>query len=509
MGAETLIAINGIELCVQTFGRAENPAILLIGGSAASMDWWEDDFCRQLEAGGRFVIRYDHRDTGRSVSYPAGSPGYTGDDLVNDAVGILDALDLPVAHVVGISMGGALAQLLTLEHPGRVLSLTIISSSAGAGDPDLPGMADEVKAGCAALPDEPDWSDHSAVVEYLVAGARPFAAASQPFDIAAVRAVVEKSVARTTNNEAANKNHSLAEGSGSWRDRLGEIAVPTLVIHGAEDGFFPLEHGRALAEEIPGARLLVLPATGHELPRRVWDQVVPAILRLTSPEWQTHADVLAERFVAADDPTGWFDQLYGAATRGTVTMPWDHETPQAELAQWVQNQPPADLGGNRSTIVVGCGLGADAEYLARFGFRTSAFDISPNAIALAKSRHPGSPVTYSTADVFDLPAEWLQAFDLVVEIYTVQALPLSLRQQAMKAIGGLVAPGGRLLAIQVIRPDGSATPDGPPWPVTRAEIDGFAAAGLRPVAVEPLVDSGGIARWRAEFTRDPAGTMDQ
>jgi len=508
MGAETLTAVNGVELCVQTFGRAENPAVLLIGGSAASMDWWEDDFCRQLEAGGRFVIRYDHRDTGRSVSYPAGGPGYTGEDLVNDAVGILDALGRPVAHIVGISMGGALAQLLTLDHPDRVLSLTIISSSAGVGDPDLPGMTDDVKASFAALPDEPDWSKRSEVVEYLIAGVRPFAAPSQPFDTTAVREVVAKSVARTVNNEAASKNHPLAEGSGSWRGRLDEIAVPTLVIHGDEDGFLPLEHGRALADEIGTARLLVMPATGHELPRRVWDVVLPAILRLTSPDWQTHADVLAERFVAANDPTGWFNELYSAGARGTVTMPWDHETPQAEFAHWLQEQSAADLGGNRSAIVVGCGLGADAEYLARFGFRTSAFDISERAIAIAAARHRGSPVTYSTADVFDLPAGWTQAFDLVVEIYTVQALPLSLRQEAMTAIGGLVAPGGRLLAIQVIRPDGSPTPDGPPWPVTRAEINGFAAAGLRPVAIEQLVDKGGIARWRVEFTRDPAGTMD-
>ena len=503
-----MIGVNGVELCVQTFGRPVDPAILLIGGAAASMDWWEEDFCRRLEAGGRFVIRYDHRDTGRSVGYPAGSPGYTGDDLVDDAVGILDALDRPYAHIVGISMGGALAQLLTLDHPNRVLSLTIISSSAGVGDSDLPGMADDFQARLAELPDEPDWSDRSAVVEYLVESARPFAASSQPFDTAAVRTVVEHSVDRTSDTEASSKNHPLAEGRGPWRGRLGEITVPTLVLHGDEDGMFPLDHGRALANEIKNARLLVLPATGHELPRRVWDLVVPEILRLTSPEWQTHADVLAERFVAANDPTGWFNELYTAGAKGTVTMPWDHETPQAEFGRWLQDQSP-DVGAGRSAIVVGCGLGADAEYLARFGFRTSAFDISDSAVALAKARHRGSPVTYSVADVFDLPTDWAKAFDLVVEIYTVQALPLSLRQQAITSIAGLVAPGGRLLAIQVIRPDGVPAPDGPPWPLTRAEIDGFTAAGLRPVETEQLVDSGGIARWRAEFTRDPAGTMDR
>ncbi|MET0864299.1 MAG: alpha/beta fold hydrolase [Nakamurella sp.] len=511
MSAELLIEANGVQLCAQTFGAPTDPTILLIGGTAASMDWWEDDFCRQLAAGGRFVIRYDHRDTGRSVSYPAGSPGYSGTDLVNDAVGILDALGRPTAHIVGISMGGALAQVLTLDNPSRVQSLTIISSTAGAGDPDLPGMDDDLEARFAALPDEPDWSDRPAVVEYLVQGARPYAATSQPFDSAAVRRVVEKAVDRTTNNEASSKNHPLAEGGGSWRHRLGEITVPVLVLHGDEDQLFPLPHGRALATEIPNARLVILPATGHELPQRIWDLVVTEVLRLTSPNWQTHADVLAERFVAADDPTGWFDELYGAASRGTVTMPWDHETPQSELAQWMQQQPrisPAQTG-TRKAVVVGCGLGADAEFLARHGYDTTAFDISSNAIALAKARHPESPVHYQPADLFDLPDQWSQAFDLVVEIYTVQALPLSLRAQAGAAVAGLVAPGGSLLAIQVIRPDNSAVPDGPPWPLTRAEIDNFAVGGLRPVHIEQLTDAGGVARWRAEFVREAAGTMDE
>ncbi|MEP6560992.1 MAG: alpha/beta fold hydrolase, partial [Nakamurella sp.] len=403
---EMLLSINGVELCVQAFGDPADPAILLIGGSAASMDWWEDDFCRLLAGGDRFVIRYDHRDTGRSVSYPPGSPGYTGDDLVSDAVGILDVLDRPVAHIVGISMGGALAQLLTLRQPSRVLSLTIISSTAGAGDADLPGMGEGFMARLAGLPAEPDWSDRPAVIKYLLAGARPFAAAAEPFDEDAVRTVVETMVDRTTDIEAASKNHPLADGSGPWRGRLGEITVPTLVLHGDQDPLFPLPHGRALAAEIVNSRLLVMPGTGHELPRRVWGLVVPAIRRLTAPDWQTQADVLAERFVAADDPTGWFDRLYGAAARGTVTMPWDHDTPQAELERWLRGQPPESIGAGRTAVVVGCGLGADAEYLAQFGFRTAAFDVSENAVELAKSRHPASTVGYSTADLFDLPGEW-------------------------------------------------------------------------------------------------------
>src|SRR5438477_7329012 len=127
MDGPRIVDVHGVGLCVDTAGDAADPAILLIGGMGASMDWWEEPFCRRLADGGRFVIRYDHRDTGQSVSYPAGEPGYSGADLIADAVGVLDALGVDAAHVVGMSMGGALAQLMALDHPNRVASLTLIS----------------------------------------------------------------------------------------------------------------------------------------------------------------------------------------------------------------------------------------------------------------------------------------------------------------------------------------------------------------------------------------------
>src|SRR3954470_22504098 len=108
MVTETMMPVNGIEVCVETFGEPGDPALLLIAGGASSMDWWEDEFCRRLAAGGRYVVRYDHRDTGRSTSFPAGNPPYSGVDLGADALGVLDALGLAAAHLVGLSMGGAL-----------------------------------------------------------------------------------------------------------------------------------------------------------------------------------------------------------------------------------------------------------------------------------------------------------------------------------------------------------------------------------------------------------------
>jgi pimeloyl-ACP methyl ester carboxylesterase len=135
-----MIEANGVGLCTEPFGDPADPPILLVMGVGGSMLWWEDGFCRMLADGGRFVIRYDHRDTGRSVTYDVGSPGYTGADLVADAVGVLDAYGVPAAHVVGVSAGGAFTQMLALDFPGRVLSLVLISTSpATPADRELPG----------------------------------------------------------------------------------------------------------------------------------------------------------------------------------------------------------------------------------------------------------------------------------------------------------------------------------------------------------------------------------
>ena len=124
-----MIEANGVELCTEPFGDPADPPVLLIMGIGASMLWWDEGFCGLLADGGRYVIRYDHRDVGRSITYEPGRPEYTGSDLVADAAAILDGYGIPAAHVVGVSAGGAFAQLLTLEHPERVLSLTLISTS--------------------------------------------------------------------------------------------------------------------------------------------------------------------------------------------------------------------------------------------------------------------------------------------------------------------------------------------------------------------------------------------
>ena len=262
------------------FGHPADPAILLIMGSGASMDWWEDKFCARLAAGRRFVIRYDHRDTGRSVTYQPGAPAYALRDLAADAVGLLDVFNRARAHLVGMSMGGAIGQLVALDHPRRVASLTLISTSPGGGDPDLPAMAEQAAAD---LMDAtvPDWSDRSAVIDYGVFLARAAASRSRPFDEAAMRYLWGRVFDRTASMAASMTNHDLINGTDRWRERLRDLIAPTLVIHGTEDPILPYGHGLALVTEIPGARLLPLVRTGHELPPATWNMVIPAILKHT------------------------------------------------------------------------------------------------------------------------------------------------------------------------------------------------------------------------------------
>jgi pimeloyl-ACP methyl ester carboxylesterase len=277
--AERMIEANGIELCTEAFGDPADPAILLVMGVGASMLWWEDDFCRVLADGGRHVIRYDHRDTGRSTTYPPGAPGYTGADLVADAVGVLDAYGIPAAHVVGVSAGGAFAQLLTLAFPTRVRSLVLISTSpATPGERRLPPPAERFRRFLATA--DVDWSDRGSVVDYLVGYSRMLAGGERPFDEAAARELVRRDVERAHDIAAAENHSALPEGDVP-RAPLSSIAVPTLVIHGTADPMFPLEHGQAVAAEIPGARLLTLEGAGHGVDRADRETIVRAILRHT------------------------------------------------------------------------------------------------------------------------------------------------------------------------------------------------------------------------------------
>lgn len=283
---EQIVKANGVELCVESFGDPADPAILLIHGAGHSLLAWDEEFVRRLVAGGRRVIRYDSRDAGRSTGYPAGAPEYGLGDLAADAAALLEALGIASAHVVGMSQGAAVGQLLAIDHADRVASLTLASSTPGGPghhQSDLPSPTPSLMEFFANEPAAPEWSDRAAVIDYLVEAERPFAAQSVPFDADGMRAMAGRVVDRTTDIAAQLTNPFLIDAGKPWRERLGQLSVPALVLHGTEDPMFPIGHGRALAAEIPGARFVPMERTGHEVfPRHQWELVVPAILDHTA-----------------------------------------------------------------------------------------------------------------------------------------------------------------------------------------------------------------------------------
>lgn len=277
--AERMIEANGVELCAESFGESGRPPVLLIMGTGASMLWWDERFCRMLADGGRFVLRYDHRDTGRSVTYEPGRPGYTDGDLVMDAVGVLDAFAIPAAHVVGVSAGGGMAQVLALDHPDRVRSLVLISTSAALPlDRDLPPPADAFGRFLSTA--HMDLADAESVVDFHVGYARMLAGGRRPFDDAEVRDLVRRELARARDYPAV-QNHDMLPDDGRTHGPLSSITAPTLVIHGTADPMFPVEHGAALADAIPGARLLPLEDAGHGVEPVDLDRIAAAILEHT------------------------------------------------------------------------------------------------------------------------------------------------------------------------------------------------------------------------------------
>ncbi|HEV7750445.1 MAG TPA: alpha/beta fold hydrolase [Baekduia sp.] len=274
---EHLVDVNGTALCAEAFGDPEHPVVLLIHGTGSTMLSWPDELCARFAAAGRFVIRYDSRDAGRSTG-SVGAPGYTLRDLAADAVGVLERFDAARGHLVGMSGGAAAAQLAALEHPSRVATLTLACATPGipgVETGDLPPPTVRFPAASAV-----DWSDRDAVVAYLVEAERPYAA---QFDEVSTRALMERVVDRAIDIRASAAKPFEVDAGAPWRQRLGDIAVPTLVVHGRQDPMFPPAHGRALAAEIPDAELLILDGMGHEhFPPATWDLVVPAILRHTA-----------------------------------------------------------------------------------------------------------------------------------------------------------------------------------------------------------------------------------
>ncbi|MGW5723088.1 class I SAM-dependent methyltransferase [Amycolatopsis sp. NPDC003865] len=210
---------------------------------------------------------------------------------------------------------------------------------------------------------------------------------------------------------------------------------------------------------------------------------------MTTPE---PADrVLSRASLADGSPTRWFDELYTAAARGEAEVPWTRGAPNADLADWVEP------GEGRRALVVGSALGDDSELLAAAGWTVTGFDVAPAAVEAARARFPESRVDYVVADLLKPPGEWHHAFDLVVEIINIQAMPRDFRAAAITSLAGFLAPGGTMLVSEVAEENVAPEP-GPPWPFSRAEIESVAQDGVKLVGLETIRDG---ARYWAEFTR--------
>ena len=232
-------ARNGtVSLATQSFGDDSGHPVVLIMGATASMLWWPDGLCARLATAGNHVIRYDHRDTGTSTSHPLGHVTYRVEDLVDDLIAVLDVHRLESAHLVGMSLGGYIAQIAALAHPDRVRSLTLIASEPLGGVLDSGGIDPAFMEHFAAM-DHLDWSDRVQVVSFMMGIARLSTGAGRTFDADASERRVAAEFDRAAMIESAF-NHSMISADESWNGRLSDIEVPVLVIHGSDDPIIPV-----------------------------------------------------------------------------------------------------------------------------------------------------------------------------------------------------------------------------------------------------------------------------
>ena len=263
----TNLHANGIDIEYETFGDATAEPLLLIMGFGRQMIAWPDAFCAAIADRGFRVIRYDNRDVGLTTT--TGAP-YTLDDMADDAAGLLTALGITAAHVVGASMGGAIAQTLAIRRPEMVLSLTSIMS--GPGRFDQVGSDPEVMRRIA----EPPVADRDGAIDRAVRIARAVGTQGM-FDEARVREAAARAWDRDPSYDGLERQRQAMAAAGDRTQALGRLSVPALVIHGEADPLVSVAAGRRTAEAIPGARLLVVPGMGHDLPQPLWHQVIDAI----------------------------------------------------------------------------------------------------------------------------------------------------------------------------------------------------------------------------------------
>lgn len=272
---EKSVEVKGAKLQTQAFGAPSSSPIVLIMGMMSSMLWWPERFCRDLAAQGHYVIRYDQRDTGLATHYPQGEPGYSSSDLADDVMAVLDGYGLEAAHLVGMSMGGFVAQETALRHSRRVLTLTLISTSPLA----VEGLPPPTKAyrEHSAAGEAVDWSDLGAIADFLRRDAAMLAGTRHPHDAEAVSALIARDMARAPSFASATNHFALVGGEEPARLKASDLTIAVLAIHGTADPLFPIAHGEAFTKAVPNARLHRIEGGGHEIHDRDIDEMVQAI----------------------------------------------------------------------------------------------------------------------------------------------------------------------------------------------------------------------------------------
>lgn len=290
MSTETAHGIgpSGIDIAYERFGDPAAPPVLLVMGLATQMLGWPDDFCRALVAAGLHVIRFDNRDIGLSthlrdapapdvvaaLSGDTSSASYTLSDMAGDTIGLLDALALNRAHIVGASMGGMIAQTIAIEHPERVQSLTSIMSTTGEHT-----VGQATQEALAALLSPPATTRQEAV-DRTVSIFRVIGSPGFDLDEAQLRHRAGLAYDRANDPVGVGRQFLAIIASGDRTPRLRAVKVPTLVIHGADDPLVGVSGGKATAAAIPGAELVILDGMGHDLPRELWPQITTRIAEL-------------------------------------------------------------------------------------------------------------------------------------------------------------------------------------------------------------------------------------
>jgi pimeloyl-ACP methyl ester carboxylesterase len=284
--AEQFAQVGEIEICFETFGSPEDPALLLVMGLGTQMVAWPEAFCRQLADRGFFVIRYDNRDIGRSTHLRGLRPPtirqlllrdrsaakYSLADMAADGIGLLDRLGIERAHVAGASMGGMIAQTMAARHPDRVLSLASIMSNTGHIWKGTPGLRIYPVFLRRPAP------NREGAVESFVSVFRLIGSPGFPFDEAETRKAAELSYDRGYNPAGSGRQLAAIIAAGDRTAELRGITAPTVVIHGTKDKMVRPSGGRATAAAIPGSRLVEIEGMGHDLPRGAWDRMVDAIV---------------------------------------------------------------------------------------------------------------------------------------------------------------------------------------------------------------------------------------